>query len=104
MLYPLYDELYEKAKNLKTISINDLCVNINKINNLPDENNIKDHFKEIYALILHHDYVTHNNSRLNNLPYDTTTIIKGKGLRIDPFKLPPLLQRILHEYIEMYSK
>src|SRR5574338_691246 len=102
-MYPLYDELLKKAKNSKVINITNLCTSINNINNLPKQEDVIEHFKEIYALILYHDYVTHNNSKLNHLPYEITTIIKGKGIRIDPFKLPPTLQRILHEYITMYT-
>src|SRR5689334_9124049 len=103
-MYPLYEKLLERTKNSsKVININELCVNINNINNLSKKEDIEEHTKEIYALILYHDYTTHNNSKLNHLPYETTTIIKGKGIRIDPFKLPPLLQRILHEYILVYS-
>ena len=74
-MYPLYDKLLEKATNSKTISITDLCTSINNINNLPKKEDTIEHFTEIYALILYHDYV---NKFYINYSYDRAGNLQNK--------------------------
>lgn len=100
--YPLYDELLRRVESRKekTIDIKRVCTTINNISQThsPEESN--SHYREIDALILHHELVTNNGILLSQVPYDGRIMIGGKGIIYTIMKFPPLLQQIIVQYIK----
>ncbi len=116
MIFPLYDDLLEQANNLneeKQIDISRVCYTINNIyKNLP-EKDTKYHYKMIGYLIIHHKFMNDIDplpvrqivTRTNNsiIPYNTQIMMGNKGILSTMEDLPPLLQKIIAQYVEMFS-
>jgi hypothetical protein len=99
--YPLYDELAKRvaARSEKTIDIKRICTTINNIAQTHTPEEMSEHYREIGALILHHDIIT-NGSLLSLIPYDGRIMVGGKGILHYIMNLPPNLQQIIAQYIE----
>lgn len=100
--YPLYDELVRRvnARDEKGIDINRVCTTINNIANTHSPDQIQDHYREIHALVLHHELLSNNGVILAHVPYEGKVMVGGKGLLYYIMNFPPLLQQIIAEYLE----
>lgn len=100
--YPLYDKLLQmvEMQKDKSIDIKRLCISINNIASTQSPEDAYEHYKEIAALILHHELVSNNGILLSTVPYDGKVMVGGKGIIYSIMNLPPLLQRIIAQYIE----
>jgi hypothetical protein len=100
--YPLYDELIKQieSRREKTIDIKRVCTTINNIatTNTPDDT--VEHYREIFALILHHELITNNGVILSSIPFDGKIMSGGKGILYYIMNLPPDLQHIIAQYVE----
>ena len=100
--YPLYDILVKKVQERaeKNIDIKRVCTTINNIakNNTPEET--AEHYRELSALILHHDLVRNNGVLLSSVPFDGRVMTGGKGILYNIMNLPPNLQQIIAQYVE----
>lgn len=99
--YPLYDILVERVNNRenKVIDIGTVCATINNIESTLTKEQAESHYKEIYGLIVHHELKSNGHLSNGSLPYNSSTMISGKGILFDITKLPALLQQIIAEYI-----
>lgn len=104
--YPLYDELKEKvfSRKDKTIDVNLISSTINNICKKSSEAETAEHYMEIQALIMHHDIVTNSGVLLTSVPYEGKVMFSGRGILYTFTNLPPILQQIIAQYIEDYSK
>lgn len=94
-LFPLYDEIISEMDGTESCLSKNHCTTITRLN--------KDHLNLIYLIILH-DYLK-NNPNKKDLPYNSKTISKGKGVtfkKID--QLPENTQKIIHRYLLSISK
>lgn len=98
--YPVYDELLKRVneREEKGIDIKRVCTTINNIsvNNTPEDT--AEHYREIAALIVHHEYIS--TGAISSNPYDWKVMVGGKGVLNYIMNLPPLLQQIIAQYIE----
>lgn len=96
--FPLYDKLYQRvtAKSESVIELKKICATINSI----DE---QEHNDIIFALIYHHEMKEVNGIRFKAAPYGGVLFKSGKGTTFDMTKIPPILQKIIAEYIQMAS-
>ncbi len=103
--YPLYDDLYQRViqRNDKTIDIKKICTTINNIGQ-PSAEEALSHYKEIGALILHHELLSNNGHLMTQIPFDGKLMVGGKGLLYYIMTLPPILQQIIGQYIEDSGK
>lgn len=95
-MYPLYDALVKRISG-KPVDLKQLCTSISSIGQTLPPDQVAEHYREIGALILHHEAVTTGSG---GLPYEGKLMIGGKGLLFQVTNLPPLLQQILAEYVE----
>lgn len=102
--YPLYDELVAKIPESSTVDINRVSATINSIstNLAPDQ--AAEHYREIAALILHHESLTNNGVLLTPVPYGGKTMTGGKGLLYTITNLPAQLQQIIALYVTSVSE
>lgn len=100
--YPLYDELVRRAdaRTEKNIDIKRICTTINNIALTHSPEDTAEHYREIGALILHHELLANNNVLLSPVPYDGKLMVGGKGILHYIMNLPPNLQQILAQYVE----
>ena len=100
--YPLYDELLRRvdARLEKGIDIKRVCTTINNIANTHTAEETLDHYREIAALILHHELLANNGILLSSVPYDGRVMVGGKGILYYIMNLPPLLQQVVAQYVE----
>lgn len=101
-MYPLFDELdniIKNKKDFKEIDINRLCVTINNIANNDD---FKEHYEQILALIYYYDKIEHDDKTLSKTPYDSKMITREKGIIFNTESMPTKLLYILSEYINKY--
>lgn len=103
--YPLYDELLEQVKQRqeKTIDIKRICTTINNISQTMSEDEASGYYRELAALIVHHDHVHNGGVLLAQVPYDGKVMFGGKGLLVYIMNLPPMLQQIIAQFIENSS-
>lgn len=103
--YPLYEYLLQEVNKRKDtgIDIKRICTTINNISQklLPPQ--AKEHHEEIHALILHHDFIT-NGGLLSPIPYDGKLMVGGKGILHCLSNMPPILQQIIAQYLEIYAQ
>lgn len=103
--YPLYDELLKRVgeRTEKTIDIKKVCKTITNIalSLLPEDS--LDHYREIQALIVHHEILSNGGIILSSVPFDAKVMAGNKGILNYIMNLPPLLQQIIAEYIEFYA-
>jgi len=99
--YPLYDELSKRvaARTEKSIDLKRICTTINNIAQTHTPEEAAEHYREIGALILHHDMIT-NGSLLSPVAYDGKLMVSGRGVLYNIMNLPPQLQQIIAQYIE----
>lgn len=99
--YPLYDELSKRvaARSEKTIDIKRICTTINNIAQTHTPEEAAEHYREIGALVIHHEILT-NGTLFSSIPYDGRLMVGGKGILYYIMNLPPNLQQILAQYIE----
>lgn len=119
MIFPLYDNLLQQVNDLseeKQIDITRVCYTINNIyKNLPEKDS-KYHYKMIGYLIIHHKLLTdkidtslirnnHLITRSNKsiIPYNSQIMMGNKGILLSMEDLPSLLQKIIAEYVEIFS-
>lgn len=116
MNFPLYDDLLKQVNELgedKKIDITRVCYTINNIyKNLPDKD-AKYHYKKIGYLMIHHSKITDNPdikvfgnqmiNRFNMMPYNSQIMMGNKGILSAMENLPPLLQKIITQYVENFS-
>lgn len=97
--YPLYEELLNRVKEStdKTVDIRKLCTTINSIGQTHTPDQVTDHYREIAALILHHEII---NGTVSSIPFEGKVMIGGKGLLLQVSNLPVVLQQIISKYIE----
>lgn len=100
--YPLYDELSRRveARTEKGIDIKRVCATINNIAATHTPEDTAEHYREIGALILHHELLANHGILLSSVPYDGRVMTGGKGLLYYIMNLPPQLQQILAQYVE----
>ena len=106
--YPLYDELVKRVilRAEKTIDIKRICTTINNIDQTHSSKERDEHFREIGALILHHELLSNNGVLLSPVPYDGRVMAGsngsngGKGVLYYIMNLPPNLQQIIAQYVE----
>ena len=103
--YPLYDELVKQvnARTEKGIDVKRVCTTINTIAQTHTPEEVSEHYREIGALILHHELLINNGVLLSTVPYDGRVMVGGKGVLHNIMNLPPLLQQIIAQYIEDHS-
>lgn len=100
--YPLYDELHRRveARTEKGIDIKRICTTISNIATTHTPEETAEHYREIAALILHHELIANNGVLLSAVPYEGRVMVGGKGVLHNIMNLPPLLQQILAQYVE----
>jgi hypothetical protein len=100
--YPLYDELLRRVdgRTEKGIDIKRVCATINNIATTHTPEDTAEHYREIAALILHHELVANRGVLLSSVPYEGRVMTGGKGLLYYIMNLPPQLQQILAQYVE----
>ena len=100
--YPLYDELVKRAESRteKAIDIKRICTTINNIAQTSPPDEAAAHYKEIGAIILHHELLTNNGVLLSPIPFDGKVMVGGKGVLHYIMNLPPNLQQIIAQYVE----
>lgn len=106
MSYELYELLLQRSRDRdeKNIDIEKLCLTINSLV-LLDEKSSKDHYDELMALILHHEYLKNNKVFLTKVPYNGVEQPGGRGIQYIFRDLKdPQLQQIINEYILYYSE
>lgn len=109
--YPLYDFLLQQVKeNEKPVDIKELCLTINSIGKLSAEDQ-KEHYDEIYQLMLHHELLTNGGILLSSIPYDGKIMFGKKKsdvvnilMNLSHVKIPILLKQILAQYVEYYKE
>lgn len=109
--YPLYDELAREVESRgeKGIDIKKVCSTINSICQNMSEADVREHYKEITALIIHYDIIKNGGVLLSQVPFEGKTMpgSKGsedaKGLLYNTGTLPHGLIQIIAQYIEKYS-
>lgn len=100
--YPLYDELLKQVEERteKAIDIKRVCTTINNIaQTLPPEA-AAEHYREIGALVLHHELISNGGVLLSPVPYDGKVMVGGKGVLHYITNMPPILQQIIAQYVE----
>lgn len=104
--YPLYDKLLQRVKNKenKSIDVSKVCATINDIAQNQSYEEANEHYREIGALILHHELLSNNGVLLSSVPYEGKVMSGGKGILYKMTNLPPLLQYIIAEYIEYQNE
>lgn len=100
--YPLYDKLKAKINldSNKEIDVKRMCTTINNITKTNNPEQISNHYKEIFALVFHHELVTNNGNLSAIVPYDGKLMVGGKGILFYTDKLPPQLVQIISQYLE----
>lgn len=100
--YPLYDELYKQVESRsdKTIDIKRVCTTINNISQMLSPEAASEHYREIAALILHHEIINNKGILLAPVPYDGKVMVGGKGILHYMPNMPPILQQIIAQYVE----
>lgn len=98
--YPLYDDLVKQvASNQdKNIDIKRICNAINMLSQTSED--ALELYREIAALIIHHDIINNNGILLDQVPYGGKVMVGGKGLLMTIMNLPPSLQQIIAQFIE----
>src|SRR5579872_3477294 len=93
--YPLYDELLKRveARTDDGIDIKRVCTTINNIAQSLKPEEVAEHYKEIAALMLHHELLT--SGQILGVPYNGKVMVGGKGILYNIASLPPLLQQII---------
>ncbi|MEO6066738.1 MAG: hypothetical protein ABIQ41_02010 [Gemmatimonadales bacterium] len=101
-VYPLYDELVRRVefRTEKEIDIKRVCMTINSIATTHTPEQTNEHYREIGALILHHELLTKNGVLLSSVAHEGRVMVGGKGVLYNIMNLPPLLQQIIAQYIE----
>lgn len=99
--YKLYEELLSRTNSGVEIDVKLLCSTIANIRILP-ESQAKEHYDEIYHLILHHDLRINKISSLT--PFESSLNKGDKGLIFLLEKFPKELIQILALYIEDNSE
>ena len=100
--YPLYDELVKRVevRTEKGIDIRKVCTTINTISQVLKPEEAAEHYKEIGALILHHEIISNGGVLLSPVPYDGKVMVGGKGILHYIMNFPPILQQIIAQYVE----
>ncbi len=100
--YPLYDELVRRveARTEKGIDIKRVCTTINNIAMTHNPEEMAEHYREIGALILHHELLANHGVLLSPIPFDGRVMAGGKGVLHYIMNLPPNLQKIIAQYVE----
>ncbi len=103
--YPLYDELSRqvKARTEKSIDIKRICATINNISQTLSADEAYSHYREIGALILHHELLVNNGVLLSSVSHEGKVMVGGKGILYYMIRFPSTLQQIIAQYIE-YSR
>lgn len=105
--YPLYDKLVEmineESDEDDLIDITTICKTINSLASL-DRNDAFEHYIEIYALILHYDYIHNNNILLSIVPNNGKVLPGNKGVKFNTLFKTPKLRQIISKYIKYYSE
>ena len=103
--YPLYNQLaiQSEARKEKVLDIKRVCTTINNIAQTSSPEDMAAHYREIGALVLHHEILSNNGVLLSNRPYGAKVMVGGKGLLFNIMNLPPNLQQIIAQYIEDHS-
>src|SRR5665648_304521 len=80
--YPLYDELLKRSEEReeKGIDVKRVCTTINNIAQTLSAEETKAHYREIGALILHHELLSNNGVLLSHIPFGGKVMIGGKGV------------------------
>lgn len=101
-VYPLYDELVKRveARQEKAIDIKRVCKTINNISLSLRPEDALEHYREIQALIIHHEILSNGGMILSPVPFDGKVMAGRKGILNYIMNLPPLLQQIIAQYVE----
>jgi hypothetical protein len=100
--YPYYDELVRRveARSEKSIDIKRVCKTINNISISLKPEDALEHYREIQALIIHHDCLSNGGVILSPVPFDGRVMAGRKGILNYIMNCPPLLQQIIAQYVE----
>jgi len=103
--YPLYNELIRQIneKQESNIDISQMCLTINSLAFL-DKEASKEHYEELYCLLLHHETVENDGILFSKVPNDGKTLPGDNGVLYTPEKLPVKPRQIINQYLEYYSK
>lgn len=102
--YPLYDELAKRVDDRSDnsgIDLKRVCTTINCIAQLTPAESAYNHYSEIGAIILHYDLLENNGVLLSSVPYEGRVVMGGKGIIYYIANMPPKLQQIIAQYIEL---
>lgn len=104
--YPLYDYLVKKIdeRTEKNIDIRKICTTINSICRTMPSGDMVEHYKEIYALVIHHELLSNGGILLSATPFEPKIMEGGKGILNFIMNFPPQLQQIIAQYISEYSE
>ena len=101
----LYDDLLKEVNNIDPetrIDISRVCYTINGIHkNLPKEDSDY-HYNVIGSLIVHHKAIT-DDVNVMTIPYDCQIMTGNRGLLPTMNDCPPLLQKIISQYVIKFS-
>lgn len=104
--YPLYDQLLASvtARGTYDVDIKRVCNTISGLAQHLPPAQATEHYEEIQALIIHHDALTSlptaASSSPQPVPYGGTVMVGGKGVLNRIENMPPVLQRIIAEYVQ----
>lgn len=101
--YPLYDNLLKRITGRKeehSVDIKRMCATINDISLHSSGDDTLIHYEEIYLLILHYEILVNKGMLFSDVAYNGSVMIGGKGILYSTNELPPLLQKIIAEYLE----
>lgn len=104
-LLPIYDKLLEQVNNLgpnDQIDIDRVCHTINNIHKHLPKQDVEHHHSMIGSLIIHHKMIT-DKIDIMIFPYHSQIMIGGRGILPSMEDLPPLLQKIIAQYVMNYS-
>lgn len=105
--YPLYDTLLTSvmSRGNYDVDIKRVCNTINGLSQNLSPADANAHYAEIQALIIHHDALTRGIvSTPASVPYGGTVMVGGKGVLNRIENMPPVLQRIIAEYIQISAQ
>lgn len=101
--YELYILLKEKSEN-QDYDFNSISNTINNIYKDMRKEKCIEHYKEILALILHHQFINQNKDFIKSkLPYKGKIMFGGKGIKFQFKEFPDELKKIISEYIMTYT-
>ena len=108
--YPLYDQLLKEVKERTEtgIDISKVSDTIGAISKNSPSDVANKHYREIAMLIMYHEIVNNPDTQIFSqkvpVPFDGKVMAGGRGILYHIVNLPPIVQQIIAQYIEVASK